>query len=71
MIMGPAGLGPENACADEHQQQLETTEPSSLERGCCIRTIAVCPVGKKNSSRGSQGASRQDVLIGGKPTAVK
>jgi hypothetical protein len=29
MVMSPAGLGLENDCADEAQQQLKTTDPSS------------------------------------------
>jgi hypothetical protein len=39
MVMNPAGLGPENDCAGEGQQQLETTDPSSRERACYIRTM--------------------------------
>jgi hypothetical protein len=39
MVMSPVGLGPENDCAGEDQQQLETTDPSSHQRGCYIRTI--------------------------------
>jgi hypothetical protein len=33
------GVGPENDCASEDQQQLYTTEPSSRQRGCYIRTM--------------------------------
>jgi hypothetical protein len=32
MIMSPEGLGPENDCAGEDQQQLETADPSSRQR---------------------------------------
>jgi hypothetical protein len=39
MVMSSAGLGPENDCAGEDQQQLQTTDPSSLDRGCYIRII--------------------------------
>jgi hypothetical protein len=30
---GPAGLGRENDCAGEDQQQLQTTDPASRQRG--------------------------------------
>jgi hypothetical protein len=33
MVMNPAGLGSENDCAGEGQQQLHTTDPSSGHRG--------------------------------------
>jgi hypothetical protein len=39
MVMSPAGIGPENDCAGEDQQQSKTTDPSSLERECYRRTI--------------------------------
>jgi hypothetical protein len=39
MVMSPAGLGPENDCVGEGQQLSKTTDPSSHERGCYIRTI--------------------------------
>jgi hypothetical protein len=32
MVASPTGLGPENDCAGENQQQLETTDPSSRQR---------------------------------------
>jgi hypothetical protein len=32
MVMSPAGHGPENDCADEAQQELQTTDPSSHQR---------------------------------------
>jgi hypothetical protein len=32
MVASPKGLGPENDCADEGQQQLQTTDPSSRQR---------------------------------------
>jgi hypothetical protein len=47
------------------------TNPSSRQRGCYIRTITAGVQLKKNSGRGSQGAWRQDKLIGGKPPVVK
>jgi hypothetical protein len=33
MVLSPAGLGPENDCAGEDQQQLQTTDPPSRQRG--------------------------------------
>jgi hypothetical protein len=39
MVMSPAGLGPENECAVEDQQLLLSTDPSSRQRECCIRTM--------------------------------
>jgi hypothetical protein len=33
MATSPAGLGPKNDCAGEDQQQLQTTDPSSRQRG--------------------------------------
>jgi hypothetical protein len=39
VVVSPVGLGPENDCADEAQQQLETTDPFSRQRGCYIRTM--------------------------------
>jgi hypothetical protein len=71
VAMSPAGLGPENDCAGEGQQKLQTTDPSSRQKGCCIRTItASVQLENKNSGRGSQGACREDELIGGKPPVV-
>jgi hypothetical protein len=32
MVASPTRLGPENDCAGEDQQHLETTDPSSLQR---------------------------------------
>jgi hypothetical protein len=37
--MSPAGLGPENGCASEGQQQLWASDPSSRQRWCYIRTM--------------------------------
>jgi hypothetical protein len=39
VVISPAGPGPENDYAVEDQQQLQTTDPSSRQRGCYIRTI--------------------------------
>jgi hypothetical protein len=62
VVMSPAGLEPENDCAGETQQQ----------RGCYIRAItASVQLENKNFCRGTQGACRQDEMIGGKPTVVK
>jgi hypothetical protein len=67
VIMSPAGLGPENDCAGEDQQQLLTTDPSSRQKGCYIRTItASVQLENKITGRESRGACRQDELIGGK-----
>jgi hypothetical protein len=61
------GLGPENDCAGEDQQKLKT-----IERGCYVRTITVS-VQQENkiTGRESQGACRQDELIGTTPPIVK
>jgi hypothetical protein len=39
MVTSPEGFGPENDCAGEGQQELQTTDPSSHQRGCYIRTM--------------------------------
>jgi hypothetical protein len=61
----------ENDCAGEDQQQLYAIDLSSRHRGCYIRTMPARVQLKKNDGRESQGAWRQDELIGGKPTVVK
>jgi hypothetical protein len=72
MVMSPMGLGPENNCTGEDQQQLCMTDPSSRQRGCYIRTItASVQLENKITGRDSQGACRQDELIDGKPPVVK
>jgi hypothetical protein len=38
MVMSPAGLGSENECAGEDQQQFYTTDPSPCQRGRPIST---------------------------------
>jgi hypothetical protein len=64
VVMSSAGLGPENDCAGEGQQQLQTTEPSSRQRGCCIRTTtASVQLENKITGRESQGACQEDVLF--------
>jgi hypothetical protein len=64
VVMSPAGLESENDCAGEDQQQLYTTDPSSRQRGCYIRTITTSvQLENKNSGLGSQGACHQDELI--------
>jgi hypothetical protein len=56
----------------EDQQQLQTTGPSSHQRGCCIRIMtARVQLENKITGRESQGACRQDELIGGKLPVVK
>jgi hypothetical protein len=48
------------------------TDPSSRQRGCYVRSItAGVQMRKENSGRESQGARRQDELIGFKPPVVK
>jgi hypothetical protein len=72
VVTSPAGLGPENDCAGEGQQQLYTTDPSSPQRECSIRSItASVQLEKKITGRESHGAWRQDELIAGKPPVVK
>jgi hypothetical protein len=72
VVMSPAGVGPENDCAGEVQQQLYTTDPSSRQRGCYIRTITTSfQLKNKITNRESQGTCPQDKLIGGKPPVVK
>jgi hypothetical protein len=72
VVMSLAGLGPENDCANEGQQQLYTTHSSCRHRGCYIRTITTSvQLENEITGRESQGACRQDELIGGKPPVVK
>jgi hypothetical protein len=72
MVTSPTGLEPENDRSGEDQQQLQTTDPSSRQRGCYIRTIPESvQLENKNSGGGSKGTCRQDELIGGKPPVVK
>jgi hypothetical protein len=64
--MSPNGLGPENDCAGEDQQQLYTT------RGCYIRTVtASVQLENKFTGRKAQGAFLQDEVFCGKPPVVK
>jgi hypothetical protein len=64
MITSPTGLGLENDCAGEAQQ--------NFQKGCYMRTItASVQLENKNSGRGSQGACCQDELIDGKRQVVK
>jgi hypothetical protein len=72
VVMSPAGLGPENVCAGEDQQQLQMTDPSFRQTGCYIRIItASIQLENKITRCGSQGVCLQDELIGGKPPVVK
>jgi hypothetical protein len=72
MVASPTGLGPENECTGEVQQQLKMADPSSRQRGCYIRAMtAGVQLRKQNSGRESRGARPQDELIGGKPAVVK
>jgi hypothetical protein len=70
MVMSLAGFGPENGCAGEGQQQLQTTDTSSHERGCYIRTMTTSVHLKKVTGRETQGAWSQDELICGKPPVL-
>jgi hypothetical protein len=59
VVMSPAGLGSENDCAGEDLHKLYTTDPSSRQTGCYIRTItASVHLEKKITGRESQGACR-------------
>jgi hypothetical protein len=70
--MSPLGLGPEDVCSTEDQQQLQTTDTSSSQRGCYIRTMAASvQLENKITGRESQGACRQAQLIVSKPPVVK
>jgi hypothetical protein len=67
--MNLTGLGLENDCTGEAQQQL--TDPSSRQRECYIRTIDCKGSVEKNAGRESQGAWCQDEMIGGKRPVIK
>jgi hypothetical protein len=72
VVMNRAGLGPDNDCACEGQQQLETTDPSSRERGCYIRAMTESVQLRENiTDRETLGTFRQDELMGCKPLVVK
>jgi hypothetical protein len=48
------------------------TNPTSRQRGCSIRIVTTSvQLENKNYGRGSQGAYRQEELIGSKPPVVK
>jgi hypothetical protein len=47
VVMSPAVLGPKNDCDRESQQQLLTTDSSSRQRGCYIRTMKASVQSKK------------------------
>jgi hypothetical protein len=67
-VTSPAWLQPESDCAGKPQHQFQTKDPSSRQRACNTRTItASVELEYKNSGRRSQGAHRQDELIGHKP----
>jgi hypothetical protein len=74
VVMSPAGLGPENDCTGEGQQQLYTTDPYSRQRECYIhvRTItASVQLENKITGREYQGACLQSELIRGEPSVVR
>jgi hypothetical protein len=59
VVISPEAFRPENDCTGEDLEKLKTTDPSSFQRGCYIRTItASVQLENKNSGRGSQGACR-------------
>jgi hypothetical protein len=65
--MSPVRQGPENDCAGEGQQQLQTTDPSSSQRGSYIVTITASVQLKEVDGLKSQRSFSQDELVGGKP----
>jgi hypothetical protein len=70
--MRPAGLEPENNYAGGDQQQFYTTDPFSRQKKCYIMTIsASVQLENKYSVLVSQGACRQEEMIGGKPPVIK
>jgi hypothetical protein len=72
MVVSPTGLGSENKCAGEGQQQLQMIDPSSRERGCYMTMTSGVQLKKYiYSGRKFQGARCQDQPIGGKPSVVK
>jgi hypothetical protein len=72
VVMSPAGFGTKSDCVGEDQQQLQTTDPSICQSGCYIRAVTACvQLESKITDRESQGACRQDELIGGKPPVGK
>jgi hypothetical protein len=54
MAMSLAGLGPDNDCAGDGQQQLERTDPSSRQRGHPTSTNWKLSDRTKKSGRGPQ-----------------
>jgi hypothetical protein len=68
--MSLAGLGSENDCAGEDQEQLQTTYPSSSER-MVHKDYNRVQLKNKITGRESQGVCRQDELISGKQPVVK
>jgi hypothetical protein len=60
MVTSPAGVGPENDCAGEGQQQVRTTNPFFGQWGCYVRTMRASIQLRKNVGRESQ---RTDPLI--------
>jgi hypothetical protein len=48
MVVSPTGLGCENECAGEGQQQLQMTDPFSCQRGCYTRTMTAGVQLRKN-----------------------
>jgi hypothetical protein len=71
MVMSVGELGLENDCAGEGQEQLQTKDPSSRQRGCYIRTITASVQLRKKLVVGLKELWRQDELNGGKPPVVK
>jgi hypothetical protein len=48
MVTSPTGLEPENDCPGEGQKQLQTTNPSSRQRGRSISTTSQLSDSNKN-----------------------
>jgi hypothetical protein len=68
MVTSPAGLGPENDCAGQDQQKLQTTYPFSHLNGCyTVTTSTSVQFENKFTGREFQGSYRQDELIDSKP----
>jgi hypothetical protein len=57
MVSNPKGLGPDNDCAGEGQQQLQTTDPSSRQRERPKSTKQQLSDSNKNLVVGSGGVS--------------
>jgi hypothetical protein len=67
MVASPTGLGPENDCAGEDQQQLHTTDPSSRQRERPTSTNPqMSDSNKKPGGKPQKGALLQERLTVGR-----